>query len=219
MLWHNRGMKKLRTAMLILASVSVLIADGTRKPITDLAKWKDGFVSPLKDFEVRYLIHKSNPDDGDGTREIWLHPLAEKGMQPFQLCEFARDADVLFSPDENWIAVNDFVGSNYFEIVLYKRAPTGRYEKSKDGDPTGSAWALFKSKYDLPHVTEDLFHVYSAVKEWSPDSRSFVIVLWGHSDSDHHVDDWLCTFDLQTMKAYLAPEQKEKNKGAVHFSK
>jgi hypothetical protein len=51
------------------------------------------------------------------------------------------------------------------------------------------------------------------------DSTSFIMSLDRHDDLDHYLDDWYCTFDVQTMKAYLTPEQREKNKGAVHFKK
>jgi hypothetical protein len=46
-------MKKLLTAMLVFVSVSVAAADGGQKPKTVLEKFKDGFISPLKDIRVK----------------------------------------------------------------------------------------------------------------------------------------------------------------------
>jgi hypothetical protein len=190
-------------------------ADAPQKQKTVLEKFKDGFVSPLKDIRVRYFIdYSGNQAD---PREIWLYP-NKKGAKGLRLYSFGRDAAAYFSPDEHWIVVHDAAGSNESFIVLFERIDGIKYQRSLDPNP--QAQHLLEQETGIPEIWEKFHHRYFIFRKWAEDSNSFVIVLHGYADlSDPSLDDWFCTFDLQTMKAYLTPEQREKNKGAVHFKK
>ena len=212
-------MKKLFAVVFICLSLSAVALDGNQKPKTVLEKFKNGFVSPLKNYEVCYLIRRTNPDDSEAPREIWLYPLKASARKPILLCGFVRDADVLFSPDENWIAVNDWIGSNVSEIILFKKVTDFRYVRMKDIDPGTTAWILLEKEASIKGTPSSLTHAYSEVKKWAGSSTSFILALNGRTDENYEITDWFCTFDLQTMKACLTPKQREKNKGAVHFNK
>jgi len=200
--------------MLIFVSVSITTADSEQKPKTVLERFKDGFVSPLKDIRLRYFI--DNSGNQQDNREIWLYP-NKKGAKGLRLYSFERDTDTFFSPDEQWVVVNDHVGSTNSFTALFNRIEGVKY--SRIGDPNASAQHLLEQESGIPEIWEMFHHRYFIFREWSTDSKSFVMALHGYADRDYSLDTWLCTFDLQTMKAYLTPEQRGRNKGAIHFDR
>ncbi len=126
---------------------------------------------------------------------------------------FERDATLLFSPDDQWIALNDHVGSGQSEIKLFNRIQGARF-KASNLDPTGKCWALLKQQTKTPYPNM-LFHTYACVMNWSANSQVLLVSLSGHNDPKHHIDNWLCVFDTRSGKASLNLDLM--NRGVVHF--
>jgi len=178
---------------------------------TKYEKFKDGFTSPLMDIRLCYYY-----DNEKDSREIWLYP-NEKGGKGVRLYVFPRDADAFFTPDEKWIAINDHAGSSESYLVLFRRVEGVKYNNVRG--PDSIATKLLQEATGISEMWRTFHHRYFEFRGWATDSNSFIMVLWGYYDRDHKLDEWFCTFDLQTMKAYLTPEQREKDKGAVHFDR
>ena len=118
------------------------------------------------------------------------------------LCKFNRDAELLFSPDESWIALNDVIGSIVSEIRLFKRIKGLNYSESNI-HADALSWKLLERLHKIPRKV-DLMHTYARVIKWSSDSSSFLVALSGHTDINLHVDEWVCVFDLRTKRASLS---------------
>jgi len=139
--------------------------------------------------------------DADTKRQIWLR-YSTSDNEPELLYEYERDADLLFSPDERWIVVNDRLGSNVSEVRLFKQIRGLKYAEEEQAHVTEKAWRFLATHYGLPKVPE-MFHRYSQVIRWAPDSRAFMVVLCGHEDIDQRVDPWTCVFDLRSFEPSL----------------
>jgi len=148
----------------------------------------------------------------DAPRQIFIWESGSAESKQL-LYAFERDATLLFSPDDQWIALNDHVGSGQSEIKLFKKVKGPRYIPSKL-DPTAKAWALLKQQSNTPYPNT-LFHSYACVVNWSANSRALLVSLSGHNDPDNHIDNWLCVFDLPSGKASLNLDQM--NRGVVHI--
>ena len=129
------------------------------------------------------------------------------------LCEFERDAEIIFSPDDSWIALNDFVGSSESTIRLFKRVSGLKYQESKI-HPDSKSWDLLSHYHRVPYP-KTLIHSYAQVVQWAADSSAVLICLSGHNDIKSHVDNWLCVFDLRLNKASL--DLACMNRGSVIF--
>jgi hypothetical protein len=138
--------------------------------------------------------------DADSSRTIYLfrtdHP-----KQRTKLCEFVRDADLVFSPDNSWIALNDFMGSSESVVRLFKRIKGLEYTETKDR-PDLVAWDFLKQAQGVPYP-DKLSHSYARVVLWSADSSALLIGLTGHDDPEHFVEEWFCVVDLSSSKATL----------------
>jgi hypothetical protein len=148
----------------------------------------------------------------ESPRTIFLFEPSKPEVRQ-QLCTFSRDASVVFSPDEKWIALNDHYGSDRAKIRLFKRVAGLKYAELKV-DPANAAWALLHRRHRVPYP-KDLDHYYAHVSEWSADSMAVLVSLSGHTDANLAVGGWLCVFDLRTGKASL--DLGRMNRGTVVF--
>ena len=174
----------------------------------DMKPWKTE-VSPSKKIIVSY--YRSDNQEGN---QIWLMTGGDKHKKSKLLYEFNRDAEVIFSPDEKWLLINDRAGSNIFEVLLLKRHGAADYREVKDAEVTGKAWALFTRENALPKKTS-LFHSYIEGIRWSADSKAFLLVLWGHTDENHYLDEWFCVYDLNKFQPSMNLEFMNRN--TVHI--
>jgi hypothetical protein len=155
-----------------------------------IKKWQ----SPTRSIEAVVFF-----EDIYTSRKIYLHKFNDD-VNWVLLCEYERDAEIIFSPNEEWIAMNDYMVSNIASIRMFKRKSQLQYEETKM-DPSTACWAFFHNKTKLPYP-ENLDHIYSEVLRWSPDSKTILINLYGH-EGNKEVRDWLCVYSLETGKASL----------------
>lgn len=152
--------------------------------------------------------------DADSNRKIYLlDPKKPKERHP--LCEFERDAEVVFSPDASWIAVNDLAGSSESYIRVFKRADRMVYTEVRE-DIGNSAWKLLATEHKIPYPVE-LIHAYAKAVQWSSNSKALLVSLSGHNDINQHVDNWLCVYDLRTHVSSL--DLRNFNRKAVVYRK
>jgi hypothetical protein len=150
--------------------------------------------------------------DWESPRHLWLHD-AGGVLEPVLLAEYPRSAVVVFSPDEQWIALNDYAGSNVAYVRLFKRFSGLRFQEQESADVNGACWGLLHRLHRTPSAW-DLAHVYTEALRWAPDSAAVLLVVWGHTDTDNFVDRWLCVYDLQTRQA--SQDLRIMNRRAVH---
>jgi hypothetical protein len=149
----------------------------------------------------------------DAKRQIWLKSSASATDSEI-LYEYERDADVLFAPDERWIAINDHLSSDVSEIRLFKRVTRLKYSQLADADVTGKAWRFLAQQHGLPAVPH-LDHTYSEVVRWAPNSRALMLVVFGHTDINQHIEPWTCIFELTSLQPSL--DLSLMNRDAVHI--
>ena len=147
-----------------------------------------------------------------GRRQIWLRYANGRG-QPRLLFEHERIAEVLFSPDERWIAINDAPLSDLADVRLFRRVGDLKYQEIEKSQPGGKCWALL-DRASRPAISGKLDHRYVNAIRWSPDSRALLLKVQGHGSGDISVRDWLCVFDVDREQA--STELRLMNRGAVY---
>jgi len=144
--------------------------------------------------------------DGDTARTVFIFDPANPAIRE-TLCAYERNAHLIFSPDEQWIAMNDNSGSSETSIRLFRReSVSGLKFKEKKIDTWNAPWRLLRRTQRVPYP-KGLSHIYAVAREWSNDSNALLISLTGHEDIDHHVDSWFCVLNLKTQVATLDLEQ------------
>ena len=151
--------------------------------------------------------------DGDTKRQIWLRPATSQTAVDL-LCEYERDADLSFSPDEGWIGVNDSLGSDVSEVRLFRRVAGTKYDEDKRAAVTEKTWRFLAKHYGLTRVPE-LDHMYSELVRWAANSKAFMVALDGHTDLAQHIDSWVCIYDLTTFQPSL--DLSLMNRATVHL--
>lgn len=76
----------------------------------------------------------------EGTEQIWLVSTAEPARRHL-LYTHHRQAEMIFSDDDGWLAINDHFGSAGSSLRLYRRKATPVYEPVTD--LTQAAWRYF----------------------------------------------------------------------------
>ena len=89
------------------------------------------------------IVQGERLDDGgqksSDTRKIWLVSATDPNKRELLFTHY-RGADVVFSSDENWLAINDHLASNQSALLLYKRTAGLHYESV--ADLTNAAWSF-----------------------------------------------------------------------------
>ncbi|WP_027360595.1 hypothetical protein [Desulforegula conservatrix] len=167
--------------------------------------------SPSRDISIGFYRAKKNE-----LNQIWLTSEKANLKKHFLLYEFERDADVIFSNDEKWLAINDRLGSNVSEVRLFNKKSDLEYVEVKQANVTGKTWAFFFKNNNLK-IDSELSHSYIECIRWSGDSNSILVVLKGHTDKDHYLDDWVCVYNTKNLSPTL--DFKIFNQNSVHFKK
>ena len=150
--------------------------------------------SPNGDIQVVFVRN-----DSLEQQEILLTE-TKNPKNKYMLYTFNRHVTVNFSPDEQWIAVNDFVGSNISNIELFKRTGVLHY-RNIDANVDGKAWSLYSSITGSEGIPT-YFHRYSEFVKWTENSSSFQLKIWAYDESVHNVNDWFCNFDVNTLEVF-----------------
>src|SRR5262249_29614692 len=129
--------------------------------------------SPSGRILVEHLV-----TDYEKPRQIRLRDAAG-GVEPALLYEYQRSAEAVFSPDERWIAVNDYAGSNVAEVRLFRRISGLKFREEPGADATGACWRLLHRANRIP-AAWSLGHMYAEAVMWAAGSQALLLRLWGH---------------------------------------
>jgi hypothetical protein len=77
----------------------------------------------------------------DSPRQLWIRSTRDPNAGTL-LYEYARNAAVLFSPDERWLVVNDGAGSNVADVHLFRRVRGIKFVEVQKARVTEQAWHL-----------------------------------------------------------------------------
>jgi hypothetical protein len=168
--------------------------------------------SPLGDIIVKH--HENDTRDDEHSREIWLVSKAEPKNR-FLLFSHGRSAEVLFSPNEQLLVINDYLGSNASDVRLFKRTKGLMFVEVRNAKIFDKARALLLSKYPIIRKL-DFGHSYIKAEMWSAHSDAILLSLFGHADTVYDkkyysLEPWLCVFDVSTMKVSVDLELMNKN--------
>ena len=163
-------------------------------------------LSPSGKIRIKHWRH-DNEDDGVPLRRIALESAANPAAFSI-LFEHRRSADVLVSPDDQYLVVNNHPGSSGGGGQLYRQvtAEPPHYVVAAGFQGEGQelqdrAWAFYLTATGRK-PTSDRDHVLINAKAWSPDSRTITLRIVGvGSNNDRSVPSpWESTFDIGTQQ-------------------
>lgn len=163
--------------------------------------------APMSDIIVEQIFLSHSPDE---TRQIWLVSASDPAKRQL-LFTHARSAEVVFSPDEKWLFINNYDGSTETTILLFRKKNGLDYEYVDD--LTSDAWDFFSQKNKLKESKWEagglLDHLYVEVVCWI-DSEMVLLRLNGHGDHSN-LDDWFCLYDIssKTFTTDFEPHNKQ----------
>ena len=176
--------------LLCLVSSSIVQAGNTNDPpysmeVSVLCR------SPGENFYIEQ--HRVYPKE---ELKVWL--VSTKDAKERKLIyTHGRSIEVLFSEDEKWLAINDHLGSNIAEVILFRQNHGIDYRNVEN--PSDKAWDYLAKKMGIKKAP-DLDHYYAEVLRWT-DNHTILLCLYGHTDSRNFVEDWLCLYDV-TSKTF-----------------
>jgi hypothetical protein len=135
-------------------------------------------------------------------RQIWLRD-AQGKIPPSLLFEHHRGADILFSPNEKWIAISDNPLSDFADVRLFRRSDGLRYKEIEKAEPRKKCWALF-DRTSRRSISDKFDHRYVNAIRWAPDSRAVLLIARGYLSGEEqnlYADDWQCVFDVDRLEA------------------
>ena len=181
------------------------------EPSPEMRLWKTE-ESPLGDIVIQHFAIDA------GRQEIWLATKKGPADQAL-LYAHERHAEVLMSPDERWLVINDHAGSNVTEALLFERDHGVRYSEVKEAEISAKAWGLFAQRSGLAKSPRYDHHYTNAIR-WRDDATAFLASIEGHNPIDgldnapQYVDSWLFVFDVNSLRPSL--DLGVLNRGAVH---
>jgi hypothetical protein len=146
------------------------------------------------------------------AREIWLS-LASDPLQKELLFKHNRYAQVIMSPDEKWIVLNNDFASNVSDPLLCKRGKGLKFDLvGKPGEIGMKIWTFFEKSNNVK-APLDYGHQYVDAVLWGSNSRTVLFCAKGHEDESHYLNPWFCVFNVETDK--LSLDLRELDKGSL----
>jgi hypothetical protein len=175
------------------------------------------YSSPQNDIQIEHYINDDNNSGTAWIRQIWLarsrHP-----QEKFFLFQHKRSADVIMSPDELFLVINDRLASNKSIVRLFKKEEGLHYRELTRLHLDEKIWqkAAETGHFILPWLD----HLYCRCIEWQ-DNHRIRLVINGEGLAGSHppfyVESWFCTYDLSTQKIEFDPFQPNaKPFGILH---
>ena len=153
----------------------------------------------------------------EGTEQIWIVSTDDPAKRHL-LYTHHRRAELVFSNDNAWLAINDHCGSAGSSLMLYRRKDPPVYEKVDD--LTHAAWKFFNERNGLKVAatgkSEDVQrhdrelglgatpfdHRYIDAISWvGTDPPTLLIRLSGHLSGPagliHGTQGWYCLYDMR----------------------
>jgi hypothetical protein len=188
---------------LLRASLFILLSVTTTRADSPAFKLIHSDQSPKGDILIQEFQRQEK--DGSHTNEIRLAKSSDP--QHVQLLfEHHRGASVIMSSDESRIAINDYVGSNIADVVIFQQVKELEYKESIS-EETIRKKTLAALSHSLGRTDEVPFdHLYVECLAWAADSSAVLLRLHGHDSGISALDDWFCVFELknQTISFDLA---------------
>ncbi len=177
-----------------LFALMVPVLSSAGGPAADMNLWRTED-SPRKDLIIEHYASDA------GLHEIWLAPRRSPSDRVL-LYTHGRRAEVLMSPDEQRLAINDFAGSDISDVHLFRRAQGGGFSEVRQAQIGQKSWRLFSRQRHLAKPP-DYHHAYVEAVRWASNSKALLVAIWGYSDGKNYLDQWLCVFDTESLKASL----------------
>jgi hypothetical protein len=182
-----------------------------RKPLPDGAVVQRQDVSPSGNLRIKYLRTKGSP-----VHQIVLESVAHPNDSAV-FFEHQRNAWLLVSPNDEWIALNNRPNPGESQLQLYHRAQADslKYEIPEEfrGDdrPLETAiWHYYLETMGLPEDTQREGVIMDATG-WEPDSNKLAIsVTVVPTDPDDKVPPpWTCSFNIASEEIEMSDESAE----------
>ena len=137
----------------------------------------------------------------EGTEQIWLVSSRDPAIRHL-LYTHHRQAEILFSNDDAWLAINDHCGSAGSSLLLYRRKDLTIYEKV--ADLTHAAWRFFDGHNGLTRdgTEANMFdHRYIDGVCWAGEEPPTLLIrLSGHVSGPAGIisasSGWYCLYDV-----------------------
>jgi hypothetical protein len=126
-----------------------------------------------------------------------------------------QNAEVIFSPNDKWVAENVEVVSNYRTVCLFKRDKGVDFKEVKGAQIEKRAWSLFAKSNHLAALPM-YDHTATFVVSWSEDSETLLVEIEGHIDLKHYLSPWYCNYNVRSLAASLNPEKAQANSHSFH---
>lgn len=181
----------MRIALFFLAlSTGILYAGDTNAPLRNMEVTTIGS-SPLQTFNIEQ--HALSPDE---VLQIWLVS-SKNPKERSLLYAHSRSVEVIVSEDEHYLVINDRGGSDFANVLLFRKQRGLAYKQIED--LTDKAWKFMaaRSGHKKPPALD---HSYAEVLRWT-DSHTILLSLHGHLDRRNFVKNWLCLYDI-TSKTF-----------------
>ncbi len=180
---------KILTALIILLPLFNAHGAKSEKPLA----LDRGEPSPQWTFRVECGDNPTN-----GLHQIWISDFHDPTHRVLQY-EYERAATVCVSPDEKWLVVNDYAGSNTAHPILFRRNRGIQFSPLKDVDLEKIAWDAAAVNQGFP-ASQVFDHQYSEVLCWLGDSGKVIIRAWGYYSGEYSLDEWFCIYDVNSGK-------------------
>lgn len=168
-------------------------------------RYREQEISPGGDMVIEYRY-----DYAKEHHEVWLKSI-EDTLSPVFLYEFSRDAKVMVSPDEQWLIINNHMGSDISEVILFRKTTDLKFTELKTRNISRKSWQFFCRKNKITNLT--FHHQYVECMMWSSDSRYLLLKLSGYENDSNYADSWLCIYDIE--KDSFSTDLSQMNREAV----
>ena len=186
-------MTKLKSKLTIMILVGAMTVHGHAAEPSKGKQLLRSETSPLGTLIVEYY------SVGAERNEIWLRPQGAQ-LSAVRLYRYKRDAGVLFAPNENWLALNDYVGSNVSEVLLFKRNKDGKYLAMSQANVFDNVMQLLR-KENGPAKKLSFGTLHMEGIRWAANSNFLLIGVSALADSGERIDSWLCLYDVHRFAA------------------
>lgn len=186
-------------------------APTVHSPLADGAVVQRQEVSPSGKIRIKYVRSKGNP-----VRQIMLESVARPDDSTV-FFEHQRNAWLLVSPNDEWIALNNRPKPGESELQVYHRtnADSLKYEipeefRGDDRPLETAVWNYYLQTMGLPEDTQPDGVIMDATG-WDNDSRKLAIsvtVVPGDPD-DKVPPPWSCAFDVVSQEVEVSDESAQ----------
>ena len=162
--------------------------------------------------EIQYELREG----AEESKRLWLFP-KDRPAAAVELCETPGwgNLSVHFSPDDNWLIVQDGGGSLGVSLRLFKRDAGVRFRELEEAKIDDKIERLALTQAGAP-AKQVLDHRYAKVLAWSADSKAVLVSVSGSASIGERrisVDAWTAIYDVAS--GAVALDLKKFNRSAA----